>query len=313
MLYGKYLFTCLLQNDAILPPYKGSTFRGVFGKALRDVVCALKRETCAECLLRQRCVYAVTFETHLSSVPARSTRIASPPHPFVIEPPLTTETHFQKGSPFSFDLLLFGESNRSIPYFIYAIEQMGRLGIGKRVGGKRGPFTLEEVTGKKQVIYSSRDRTLKMGDSFDNLSLSPATSQHQGSFRLVLSLVTPLRLKFQNRLHAELPFHILVRAMLRRVSSLFNAYGEGEPQLDYSGLVKLAEAVRVVDSHLGWFEWERYSSRQEQEMLMGGMVGAITYEGELGEYLPLLEFCSEVHLGKQTSFGLGKFRWEIVE
>jgi len=52
MLYGKYLFTCLLQDDAILPYYKGSTFRGVLGKALRDVVCALKRETCAECLLR---------------------------------------------------------------------------------------------------------------------------------------------------------------------------------------------------------------------------------------------------------------------
>ena len=45
-------------------------------------------------------------------------------------------------------------------------------------------------------------------------------------------------------------------------------------------------------------------------MLMGGMVGFITYEGELAEFLPLVEFCEKVHLGKQTTFGLGKFHFE---
>ena len=48
-------------------------------------------------------------------------------------------------------------------------------------------------------------------------------------------------------------------------------------------------------------------------MLMGGMVGSVIYEGKIGEYLPLIDFCSEVHLGKQTSFGLGKIKAEIIE
>jgi hypothetical protein len=34
MLYGKYQFVCRFQDDASLPCYKGSTFRGVFGRAL---------------------------------------------------------------------------------------------------------------------------------------------------------------------------------------------------------------------------------------------------------------------------------------
>ena len=57
MLYGKYRFTCRLEDEAVMPPYKGSTFRGVFGHALKRVVCALKRQECDNCLLREKCLY----------------------------------------------------------------------------------------------------------------------------------------------------------------------------------------------------------------------------------------------------------------
>jgi len=35
VLYGKYRFSSVLLDDALLPPFKGSTFRGVFGLALK--------------------------------------------------------------------------------------------------------------------------------------------------------------------------------------------------------------------------------------------------------------------------------------
>ena len=79
-----------------------------------------------------------------------------------------------------------------------------------------------------------------------------------------LTLMTPMRLKFKNRLKADLPFHVLVRAMLRRVSSLLEYYDGGEPQLDYRGLVKRAEDVKIISSDLRWFDWRRYSFRQDQ-------------------------------------------------
>ena len=43
-------------------------------------------------------------------------------------------------------------------------------------------------------------------------------------------------------------------------------------------------------------------------MFMGGLVGSVIYEGDLGEYLPLIEFSEKAHLGKNTSFGLGKIK-----
>lgn len=66
MLFGKYHFSCIFTGPASLPAFKGSTFRGVFGVALKKVVCALKHQECPACLLRGQCLYARIFETALS-------------------------------------------------------------------------------------------------------------------------------------------------------------------------------------------------------------------------------------------------------
>jgi len=313
MLYAKYQFMCRLENEAVLPYYKGSTFRGVFGHALKRVVCALKREECGQCLLKERCVYALVFETPVALKSVQSSRTASPPHPFVIEPPLTTSTRFPEGASFDFQLLLFGDTNKNLPYFIYAFEQMGKIGIGKKVNGKRGRFVLKKVRCGEDIIYADIDQKLNMTSSVQTITLGPDESHSEKEFNLRLHLLTPLRLKFENRLKADLPFHVLVRAMLRRISTLFNTYGQGEPELDYRGLVKKAEQIKVAEADLRWFDLRRYSLRQDKAMLMGGMLGTITYHGDLNEYVPLIDLCSELHLGKQTSFGLGKIEAEVLK
>ncbi len=312
MLYGKYRFLCRLENEAILPPYKGSTFRGVFGRALKKVVCALKRQECSQCLLRQKCVYALVFETSEALQVPEGSKVAAPPHPYVIEPPLTKETRFTPGSSFDFNLLLFGEVNNSLPYFIYAFDQMGKTGIGKIINGKRGRFTLKEVKSCDKLIYSDADRRLNAADTSDALSLHNSDNYPKDDFHLRFTLETPLRMKFENRLKADLPFHVLVRAMLRRISSLLNTYGDGEPPLDYRSLVKRAESVRIAEDSLHWFDWRRYSFRQDKGMLMGGIVGSVVYKGKIGEFMPLIDFCKKTHLGKQTTFGLGKIKAEIL-
>jgi len=47
-------------------------------------------------------------------------------------------------------------------------------------------------------------------------------------------------------------------------------------------------------------------------MLMCGMTGKIIYSGDISEFLPLIAFCEKVHLGKQTTFGLGKIKTEML-
>jgi hypothetical protein len=313
MLYGKYKFICRLETEAVLPVFKGSTFRGVFGHALKRVVCALKQQECDQCLLQQTCLYSIVFEKLISVKSQEYSRIAAPPHPFVIEPTLSTKTHFSNGSNLEYTLLLFGEVNNSLPYFIYAFDQVGKIGIGKKINGDRGHFTLENVTFDKHSIYSSGNQKLNMPDQLPNLNINNKKCQSEHTLKFKITLETPLRLKFKNQFKADLPFHVLVRAMLRRISSLLFFYGEGEPPLDYRGLVQRANEVKIINNELNWFDWRRYSHRQDRSMLMGGLIGSVTYEGNIGEYIPLIEISSEVHLGKQTSFGLGKIDWEILK
>ncbi|MDQ7837995.1 MAG: CRISPR system precrRNA processing endoribonuclease RAMP protein Cas6 [Thermodesulfobacteriota bacterium] len=298
MLYGRFTFASELSAEAVLPPFKGSTFRGAFGVALKRVVCALRRQECPDCLLNSRCVYAFFFES-------------PPPNPFVIEPPLTTQTRFLPGEAFDFTLLLFGRAVEYLPYCVYAFDRMGQTGIGKRVNGRRAGFVLKAVGSGLggETIYSSQDRRLQGMNFSSELTLpEPPVADIR---RITIQLETPLRVKQENHLTADLPFHTLIRAALRRISSLFACYGAGEPNLDYRGMVERAQAVEIVEADLRWLDWERYSNRQETRMLMGGMSGSITYSGELREFLPVLRVCEEVHLGKQTTFGLGKI--EIIE
>jgi hypothetical protein len=83
--YGKYDFSCVFEENALLPKYKGSTFRGVFGHALKRIVCALRRQICDDRLLRQTCVHAFVFEGihDENSAPLRK-RVAAPPNAYVI-------------------------------------------------------------------------------------------------------------------------------------------------------------------------------------------------------------------------------------
>jgi hypothetical protein len=235
MLYGKYLFSNIFEDDAILPEYKGSTFRGVFGTALRKVVCALKKKNCKDCLLSNKCIFSFIFETpSREREPGEKKRISSPPHPYVIEPPENKKIHFQKGEPFDFSLIIFGNANEYLPYFIYSIDQMGKIGVGKQPDGGRARFCLKSVTLHKKIVYSSQDNKIRENHYPEDLTVEDflGSEDEQVNF-LEITLKTPLRLKFQNKLEATLPFHVLVRAMLRRISSLNNYYGKGEPSLDY--------------------------------------------------------------------------------
>jgi hypothetical protein len=110
MLYGRFTFQITFNSEADLPPYKGSTLRGLLGVALKKVVCALKMQECHTCLLRERCLYRIIFE-----IPAAEGTMVSPspPHPFILEPPLDLQTDFRAGDPLEFHLILLGSANET--------------------------------------------------------------------------------------------------------------------------------------------------------------------------------------------------------
>lgn len=96
MKLSKFRFIIRPMGELILPPYKGSTFRGGFGHALKRAVCMDREGECAKCVLRSECIYSYVFETSMSQVTGEGERLKGDyvPHPFVIEPPLDERQHY---------------------------------------------------------------------------------------------------------------------------------------------------------------------------------------------------------------------------
>lgn len=301
MLFGRYHISCTLETEGFLPSFKGSTFRGAFGAALKRAVCAARQTECSACLLSERCLYAQTFERQ---APSNSLRQAAPPHPYVIEPQGDQSTRFAPNAPFAFDLLLFGDTNSYLPYFVYAFQLMGERGIGQYTGRGAGRFRLTGVTSAGVELFDPAANKLA---PFQPPAIPwPTLVDDDTVSEVTIELMTPLRLKSHNQFSAQLPFPLLIRAALRRISGLFATFGSGEPPLDYRGLTHRAATIETVTASLTWNELERYSNRQHEAMLFGGMTGSVTYRGALAPYRPLLEHACDWHLGKQTTFGLGK-------
>lgn len=304
MLVGRYLFHCQFTSPAALPAFKGSMLRGAFGHALKKVACALRRRSCADCLLSTTCVYSLIFEPHIIPPDNGNTKTSSRPHPYVLQPPADNRRAFGEGDAFTFGLTLFGTANDFLPHIVYAVEQMGETGLGRAGDKGRGRFALTAVETGGATLYDGGKKILAHGRPLPGLELQPPPAGPVSS--LSVKLLTPLRLKHDNHFQQTLPFHLLIRAALRRIAGLEEAFGQGEPQLDYRGLVRRAGQIVTRESDCCWVDIERYSNRQQTGMLMGGLQGELVYEGELGEFLPLLRYCEVTHLGKQTAFGLGR-------
>ena len=115
----------------ILPTFKGSTLRGGFGYAFKRVVCAIKNKECPDCLLKEKCIYSYVFETPPPSDTKIMRKYIAAPHPFILEPPPEKRRGYKTGDEISFGLILIGKAIDYLPYFVYAFDELGRIGIGK--------------------------------------------------------------------------------------------------------------------------------------------------------------------------------------
>lgn len=300
-------FTMKAVTPLHLPPYKGSAFRGGFGHALKRIACSTPERLCETCYRPDRCVYSYLFETKIAQAGAGDEMI---PRPFVLVPPLETYANYEPGDVLSCDVVLVGDAIDYLPYFVAGLGQLGHQGIGKGVGRY-------VITGVQCLRLNAPAYELYSGpdDCFADLR-SPTTGrelamQHRvdSPEHLTVSFITPTRLKHQDHLLKQAPpFHVIVRRLLDRIAEMSLFFHDTPLALDTREWKHASEAVRLVDSQVRPYDWERYSNRQRTRMKLGGVVGTATYAGELAPFLPLLSLGEWLHVGKGATFGLGKYR-----
>ena len=174
-----------------------------------------------------------------------------------------------------------------------------------QAGNQANPHYQEEHQSNLHCKAGHPHNPLNQGGTKGGVKDAPQTNNHNS--RITISLVTPLRLRFEGNITDSIEFHVLIRNLLRRISSLSYFHCDEKLELDFKGIIERAKAVKQTASDIKWFDWKRYSTRQEEWMSLGGVVGAVSYEGALTEFMQLLRLGEYIHVGKGTSFGLGKY------
>lgn len=317
----RFSLTLKALSPIVLPPYKGSTLRGGFGHAFKKVVCTVKKDECSDCLLKTKCIYSYVFETPPPEDSQILRKYEKAPHPYVIEPPIETKTNYQPGDAMTLGLVLIGRAVEYLPYFVYTFEELGKIGIGKL----KGKYELTDVSHDEVQIYNSVDRRLK--PAINNFPSIPSylkkwneefSSKNNGELSgamldrniVTLNFITPVRIVENEDLVVDLEFHHLIRSLLRRISTLSYFHCGERLDLDFKGLIERAQSVKVKERKTEWHDWERYSARQDTRMKMGGVIGKMSFEGAIAEFMPFLELGEILHAGKNTSFGLGMYTLE---
>lgn len=315
---GNITFSCFsysikARTRLFLPAYKGSTLRGGFGHAFRRACCVARSKDCHACFLKDSCVYSWVFETPIPKDAALMRKYTSAPHPFVLEPPLGQRRQYEPGERLDFGMTLVGRAVDYLPHFIYSFHQLGKMGLGK----DKGRFDLEKVA-YSPVLKDMPVKVLYKGDGkMLEKPPSPAKwseiAKGKPPDKVTLSFLTPARIKYKGSFANDLDFHILLRNLLRRASLL--AYFHCGFKLDdynFSGLIEQAKQIRTSKSNLYWHDWTRWSNRQRTRMKMGGVKGEITYEGDLSPFWSYIRLGEYVHVGKGSSFGLGRYEVKIT-
>jgi CRISPR/Cas system endoribonuclease Cas6 (RAMP superfamily) len=120
-------------------------------------------------------------------------------------------------------------------------------------------------------------------------------------------LLTPTFIRRGDDSRGTLQFRDLVDDLLRRISLLSRAYGDGPVHRRHEELAMTdaTASVAIEDAAVRWMEVPRFSRNQRQAMTFGGWMGWVRYAVDAVPWFPLLRAAELLHVGKHTTFGFG--------
>ena len=266
------------------PHFAGSSLRGAFGRALRQAACITGQDKCGGCPLRNSCAYGVVFDPSAPAQPLHPSFRDGLPR-YVVQPPALGACQLSAGQSQNFSVLL--------------------------LPGTKAHHGLIE-----HILRSAVEKELFQPGLFKHLhtQLSQVSLQamQQVKSELTLHWQTPLRLQHKGKpiFKAQLlDATTLVRALQRRQLQWCQLSGQS---VSYSQAQLEAANVCTADTRLmQWHDMQRFSNTQKNKLPLGGLMGNTTLKGPpqaLQTLLPLLQLGEQLHIGKETVMGLGRYQ-----
>lgn len=278
--------------------YSGSTWFGLFKKALWHLSCNGNSDDCSQCHCKT-CAYFI-----LCSGVSDDPRHRNPPRPYRLLPVPT------KPDLFCLDVTLIGlKALRLLPEVILALAAAGDMGIGPG----RESFVLSVIQEK------SCDGNWATIGSHGEMDLSSLTciplvdwlrSRPGPLAPWDMRIVTKFRLARDNALVSDLDWSLAFRGLFDRLKCYYEQEGKTFSFYKQDADIQsfFSNPGRVYD-YVAWKDARRYSSRQNRFHPMGGYVGTCRIEPVKGKeevWWRWWQTASLFHLGKQVAAGHGK-------
>lgn len=260
--------------------------RGLLGKLLKRYFC-IKKDDCEGCILKNSCAYSVIFEPEITG--KEGMKIKDIPRPFIIH-------NIEKNKKLNIEIIIIGDMNKYLPYFIFAFTKLRDENFLS--------LELDSVeTFKGETIYKKEEGTLK-----DRNGMIEINNEEIKSKKIILEILTPMRIKEKGHYTKNLQFETIIKALLRRIKLLQKFYDpENLIEFDTKKIVDNSKKNILFFNMSKWIDWGRYSKKQDFYMKLGGIVGEIGYEGDFEDFSKILRIGEFVHIGKNCSFGLGRY------
>lgn len=272
--------------------------RRVFLVALKRATCG-RLVPCGECRSADECEWFPLFGQPLSTDPEAVKRHQKPPFPFVFDLPLLLVGPLHCADA-EIALTLVGSAVAHAGAFVVAMREVcaGEFDDSSLV------VTIDSIVSKG--VFGERIgvefvRRGGMPANLQVLSVSDVAVKAGGvADKASLSFITPLRIFHESKILRRFDGPLFLRGLVRRVSSLVAAYGDGEMTDDFRWLSLRSREVRLTDSRI------RFDT--SEGMTTAGIVGEGVLVGDLEPFRPYLLLGEYLHAGKGASWGFGKFK-----
>lgn len=275
-----------------LPPYLGSTIRGLLGHCIRDLVCPTPHVKCYVCEISDNCAYAQNFST-----PGHQ---AGSVNPYVLHVLTRGKVEWKEADISQFDITLIGRSSEQGGLMVDALQEMEKRGWG----AARIPFKLLKITDpiRNTLIWHQGKMWLR------NFHPQPLDCEERFARTAVIHFETPVRVKQGQNLKYSLSFADLIQSLSRRMALLSHAYTENRLEWNESEMLAAARLVRTADENWKENKFKRFSMNKEgKDLYLPAIEGWARYEGDITPFTPILAAGQRLHIGKNTTHGFGRF------
>jgi hypothetical protein len=308
----QFVITACAREVVSFGPQPGAQLRGAIYNALSHQFCSETgfehtpghQSRCPVCWL-------------LANENAENERGRDLPRPLILQPPLG-EPLIPAGQTFQFGIGLVGErAFNAFKFVIRALESVCREGVGFG----RGRFWLEAVrlvqplTGHDIPLLEKGRLALPPDLPIQHVHITTRATLLPAD-RVTLRFLTPLRMGEQKHLAHAPMLGVLLRRLIERCQAMAAHYGD-QSVYDatvwrslYQQMGELGDAARLAQDDTRWLDVQSGSRRRGATSPIGGLIGAATWEGDLGLARPWLLWGQILHVGKSTVKGNG---WYVIE